>query len=221
MLAAQQTFESVRREHVLSFFLYHEIPWYWSIYTAAELSQLMVRSPYLDNDFVKVIYRAPAGVLGGPEFQLGLMREVYPEVLRVMTDRGLAGSCPFGLSHLAGTYLRLADGFEKALTWDRVPHSLTHWSARVDAWLHRTYLDRLIRGRAYFRHYRAWFRDELSGYVKEMLLDGRTTGRPYWDKRFLEKIVRDHVAGKGNYLREIGKVLTVELIHRTLIEDAE
>ena len=78
--------------------------------------------------------------------------------------------------------------------------------------------EKLILGRYQFGHYRIWFRNALSDYVQEMLLDNRTANRPYLNKKYLEKIVRRHIKGKGNYVNEINKVLTAELIHRLLLE---
>jgi hypothetical protein len=34
-------------------------------------------------------------------------------------------------------------------------------------------------------------------------------------------IVEAHTYGKGNYLKEIRKIMTIELIHRTLVEDID
>ena len=59
---------------------------------------------------------------------------------------------------------------------------------------------------------------QLSGYLQDVLLDPKTLNRPYWNKIALMKFVKDHVNGKGTYLREIRKVLQVELTHRLLLE---
>ena len=59
---------------------------------------------------------------------------------------------------------------------------------------------------------------KLSRYVKEMLLDERTLSRPYWTRRYVEKVVGDHLRGVGNYTLEIHQMLTCELIQRQLIE---
>jgi hypothetical protein len=50
-------------------------------------------------------------------------------------------------------------------------------------------------------------------------LFNNTYSRPYWDNKALEKVVNDHTHGRGTYLREIRKVLQIELIHRILMED--
>ena len=53
---------------------------------------------------------------------------------------------------------------------------------------------------------------------QEILLDSRTRSRPFWRAKYLEKIVKDHLAGVGNHTLEIHKVLAVELLQRLLLE---
>jgi hypothetical protein len=55
--------------------------------------------------------------------------------------------------------------------------------------------------------------------MKSILLDSKTLNRAYWNKKFIEKMVDDHIAGKGNYLKEIKRTISLELIHRTLLEN--
>ena len=82
-------------------------------------------------------------------------------------------------------------------------------------------LNRLFLGVADYRHYRIWTRDALAGYIKAVLLDDRTLSRPYWNRGYLEKAVKDHIAGRKNRLNEITKALSIELVHRTLIENRD
>jgi asparagine synthase (glutamine-hydrolysing) len=51
-----------------------------------------------------------------------------------------------------------------------------------------------------------------------MLLDSRTLSRPYLNGRNIEGAVQHHLKGDRNYTREIHKVLTLELLHRTFID---
>ena len=52
-----------------------------------------------------------------------------------------------------------------------------------------------------------------------MLLDPRSLGRPYVNRRTVEAIVHGHIKGNRNYTNEIHKLLTLELVHR-LFSDA-
>jgi asparagine synthase (glutamine-hydrolysing) len=65
--------------------------------------------------------------------------------------------------------------------------------------------------------YRLWFRHELADYVTDVLTDSLTTRLPYWNAGMLASIVRDHVAGRHNYVREINAVLTLAAVDRLLV----
>jgi len=52
------------------------------------------------------------------------------------------------------------------------------------------------------------------------LLDPRTLNRPYLNRPYVEAIVKAHVSGRGNHTLELHKLLSSELIQRTLIEQA-
>jgi asparagine synthase (glutamine-hydrolysing) len=96
---------------------------------------------------------------------------------------------------------------------------MTHAVAKIDSWLiSPLHFDRFFAGYADFRRYRTWFRDELADYLRDVLLGEKTLSRPYWNRKDLIRIVTDHINGKGTYLREIRKVLQIELAHRVLLE---
>ncbi|MBN1546058.1 MAG: asparagine synthase (glutamine-hydrolyzing) [Syntrophaceae bacterium] len=69
-----------------------------------------------------------------------------------------------------------------------------------------------------------WLLGELSGYVKEVLLDGRTLQRGYFDKKPFVKMVTDYFQGKTDYATgssyAIIALLTLELWHRLFIDIA-
>jgi asparagine synthase (glutamine-hydrolysing) len=91
--------------------------------------------------------------------------------------------------------------------------------ATIDHMFSAFHLERIFLGRHKFAHYRVWYRDALSRYVQEMLLDSRSLSRPYVDKKRVETIVAAHVKGNRNYTTEIHQLLTVELIHRLFTDD--
>ena len=82
------------------------------------------------------------------------------------------------------------------------------------------HLERLFLGRHKVFHFRLWYRDALAGYVREMLLDSRSLGRPYIERKRLKEIVEGHLKGNRNYTYEIHKVLTLELIHRQFVDES-
>ncbi len=54
--------------------------------------------------------------------------------------------------------------------------------------------------------------------MKEILLDPRSRSRSYADGPILERLVKSHVNGLRNYTVEIHKLLSIELLHRTLLD---
>jgi len=97
-------------------------------------------------------------------------------------------------------------------------HGMPHWLIQMFRILNAFPVEKLFLGWNSFYHFRKWFRDELSDYVQDTLLDARSRDRPYFNKTMLTKMVTDHVKGNGNFVKEINLALTVELIHRTLID---
>jgi asparagine synthase (glutamine-hydrolysing) len=76
----------------------------------------------------------------------------------------------------------------------------------------------LFLGRHKLLHFRVWYRDQLSSYVRQMLLDPLSLSRPYIQKAAMEDIVEGHLKGNRNYTTEIHRLLTMELLHRTFMD---
>lgn len=205
-------------ENNLTFCLKREIPAYWSRFIGSELSQVSLRLPFLDNDFVDLLYRAPRGGYDGSQYETAAIAKLRGELLDFRTNKGALGSGPPFLRAACKKYARARTLVEGALVWDALPHSLHHLAARMDACvLSPLRLNRLILGQEYFRHYSHWFRNELGPYLKEVLLDSSTLTRPYWNPVYLTTLVNDHVGGRRNNMGEIRKVLAIELLHRELL----
>jgi len=51
-----------------------------------------------------------------------------------------------------------------------------------------------------------------------MLLDPRTLGRPYLNRKRVEEVVDGHLKGNRNYTTEIHQLLTLELTHRLFLD---
>jgi asparagine synthase (glutamine-hydrolysing) len=90
--------------------------------------------------------------------------------------------------------------------------------ARIDHFLSRLRLERLFLGRHKMLHFRVWYRDQLSEYVRQILFDPLTFSRPYLQKNTLEAVVRDHLNGTKNYTTAIHKLITLELLHRLFLD---
>ena len=142
-----------------------------------------------------------------------MIAEGDPSLLEFRTDRGLAGNHGRVTGELSRGLLEFT--FKAEYAYD---YGMPQWVSRIDHTLSALQLEKLFLGRHKFKHFRVWYRDVLSKYVQEMLLDRRTLSRPYLERNGLETIVRSHVKGNRNYTSSIHKLLTLELVHRQFLD---
>jgi asparagine synthase (glutamine-hydrolysing) len=210
---AAQTYEAERKDALLSFIAFKQVPWHHYARMSVESTQLIIRSPFLDNDLVSLAYQAPADLPTNKALSLRLIAERKPDLAGLPTDRGSSrrpGWVPEPAWHWCQEFLPRAE-----YVYD---YGMPHWLARVDRVLSPLRLERLFLGRQKFYHFRTWYRHELSAHVKAVLLDPRTLSRPYLDAGRVEQLVQAHTSGTGNYTKEIHKLLTTESLQRQLIE---
>ena len=211
--STEAAYNSLIHGHPLSFATFRQAPWHHYGLLALEQTQLTIRSPFLDNDLVRTLFRAPQLSLGNDDISLRLIADGNKSLLRIRTDRGLAGEHR-GLNAAASRkFLELTAKAEYAYDYG-MPQSL----ARVDYLLAPLHPERLFLGRHKFYHFRIWYRDFVSDYVQEMLLDSQTLSRPYLQRRMVRAMVQEHVKGERNYTLAIHKLLTLELVHRLFID---
>ncbi len=209
---ARDTYNGLLEIHPLSFSVFRQAPWHHYGLLALEQTQLTLRSPYLDNELVKTIFRAPRSALMSNETSLRLVRDGNPTLASIRTDRGLGGSEGVG-AQFVRAYQEFT--FKAEYAYD---YGMPQWVSHTDHILAPLRLERLFLGRHKFYHFRVWYRDAVSDYVREILLDSRTLSRPYLHRKRVEQIVRGHLTGGANYTTAIHKLLTIELIHRLFID---
>lgn len=210
---AQETYARVVQGHPVSVAVFKQNPWNHYGILAVEESRLSLRSPFLDNDLVQTVFRAPDSAFTSNDDSLRLIADGKRGLLRIPTDRGLAGER--GLLSEAAHRGILEFLFKAEYAYDMgMPHSV----ARVDHALSVFRLERLFLGRHKVFHFRVWYRDALAEYVREMLLDRRSLSRPYIDRKGLETVVRGHLKGDRNYTTDIHKLLALELVNRLFLE---
>ncbi len=208
---ASQTYSAVRNTHPVTFAAFRQSPWYHYGILGLEQTQLTVRSPYLDNEFVRTVFRAPAGQDEG--IRLRLIADGSPALQKIASDRGVGGTRNAALAALPRAFLEFT--FKAEYAYD---YGMPQWVAKVDHMFSAMHLEKAFLGRHKFLHYRVWYRDALSKYVREMLLDPLTLSRPYINRGRLEKIVQGHLKGDSNYTTSIHKILTLELLHRRFFD---
>jgi asparagine synthase (glutamine-hydrolysing) len=209
----KEVFAGLLTAHPLTFAAFCQAPWRQYGLLSLERTQQQIRSPFLDNNIVQAVYRAPNSALLSDDTSLRLIAEGSRELRRIRTDRGVGGQLPAWLAALQQAWFEFTFKAEYAYDYG-MPQSVV----RVDHALKQLHLERLFLGRHKFTHFRVWYRDALSNYVRDTLLDPRALTRPYLERGAVERMVREHCAGRRNFTSEIHKLLTLEHIHRLFID---
>jgi asparagine synthase (glutamine-hydrolysing) len=209
---AARTYASELQGHKLSFTAFRQAPWYMASKFTVERSQVTYRTPYFDNDLVALAYQTPTELLNN-EPALRLIADGNPELGKIGTDRGISFRAIPGLTPILHGYQEFT--FKAEYAYD---YRMPQWLARLDHALAPLHLERLFIGRHKFHHFRIWYRDQLSPWLREILLDPAARCRSYLRPNSLERMLKAHTKGHGNYAFELHKILTLEFIHRRLIE---
>ncbi len=213
--AAHDTYRRQREDNDVSFVAFKQVPWHHYGRYSVESSQLIVRSPYLDNDLVSLAYRATPTLAKSARPALHAIAAGRADLAHVPTDRGLAAGRPIMETNVRRAYQEFTAKAEYAYDY-----GMPQWLARLDHLFAPLHPEGLFLGRHKFYHFRVWYRDRLSGYLNEVLLDPRARGRDYLNGKELHRIVDEHTRGVANHTSEIHRLLGAELLHRQLLERA-
>lgn len=124
---ARQTYAGLISVHPLSFSAFRQAPWHHYGLLALEQTQLALRSPFLDNDLVRTVFRAPKSTLSSNDVSLRLIADGNPELRKIRTDRGLAGNSDGLISAIRREYLEFT--FKAEYAYD---YGMPQWMARAD-----------------------------------------------------------------------------------------
>lgn len=211
---ATRLFSRMGQMRPISFTLFNQAPSGYGRY-AIERSQVRVRSPFLNNNLVELIYRMPAGLGAGNDPSAAVINECYPELLAIPTDRGLLGV----ESRLARTARRVyREAIFKLEYW--TGHGMPTTLARVSRCGLGAVFERLFTGRHKFQHFRRWTQKELASYAGTVIL--RDFGRHLdecIDFAQVKIMLAEHQAGKQNFTEEIDKLMTIVLADRLLLRN--
>ena len=210
---ASTTYQNERRCNNVSFIAFKQVPWHHYSRLSVESSLLTMRSPYLDNDLVSLMYQAPPELIPNKAPSFRLIAEGNEKLAKIPTDRGR-------LYHPIPVVTKCQHLFQEAMfraeyVYD---YGMPQWLAKIDKKVEVLHLERLFLGRHKFYHFRVWYRNKLSEYLKDTLLDRHTLSMPFFRGEIIEQMVSDHLKGYRNYTREISRILTLEIIQRKLIQ---
>jgi asparagine synthase (glutamine-hydrolysing) len=213
MEEASQAWRTLRAAHdALGFVVNCQVPWHHHARLSLEQSQLTPRSPFLDNELVALMFRAPPAWREGTSLSLRLVAEAAPALAGIPTDRGLVAGEAGTLRRLHAHWQTFTMKAEYA--WDvGMPPAL----ARVEGALAPLHLERVFLGHHKFAHFRLWYREALAGVLRDVLLAPAALARSVYRPQALRRMVESHLAGHANHTLALHRALGHEFIHRELL----
>jgi asparagine synthase (glutamine-hydrolysing) len=207
---AAETYRFEASGNRLSFIAFKQVPWHHYARFSIERSQLTPRSPYLDNELVSLAYRCPQELRYSAAPVLGSIALGRPALDVIGTDRALRkNSTPF-VSQVLKTWQGFTAKAEYAYDYGMPP-----WLVHADRMLKSFRLERVFLGRHKFYHFRPWYRDELRPFLESDCVTRRTDPGCYVSGA-ARKLVQEHTTGRRNRTLDLHKLLTMQLVERTL-----
>lgn len=198
----------------LSYTLFHHLPALGYGRYAVERSQVSMRAPFLAKALVEWLYQAPPSARCSSDDVSAAVIRRRSQLLSIPTDFGLLGTDSAAAKSLRRWYRK---GLSKAEYL--ASHGAPDWFAAFSASVTGGLIERPFLGIHKFQHFRRWFRGELAGVVREILLDTERSRLEAWfDVSRVRRMAEDHLRGRANYTDEIDKVATIALASRSLLE---
>jgi len=205
---------SRRRENLMSFAVFKEIPWNLSGSLAAGRSQVSFRTPYLDNELVSLAYQSPESARRSSLPASRLVKACRKSLSEIPTDRGFSGDN----SGLIFLYRRIfAETTFKTDYYNN--EGLPRPLAAFDSVFKFAVSKLKLAGLHKYLHYNTWFRHALAGYLRSALASSQVRQSPFWNPAFLDRMAGEHIAGRKNHSLEINAVLTLEAVERLLFRE--
>jgi len=129
----------------------------------------------------------------------------------------MAASIEARVPFLDVEYMRAVEAIPAALRIHGWTHKYIHKKA-IAKWLPPEVIGRRKRG--FETPVDRWFRSELSGYVRSMLLSPGAACPTYFRPAAIEALLREHINGRHDHQRQIFSLLMFELWHRRFISSA-
>ncbi len=178
-----------------------------------EQSQVTLRTPYMDNELVRLMFQSPHVLRASGSLQADYVRQHSARLNAVLTNLSRSGEGSRIKKEILFQLFRALFKAEYIYLF-----SAPHWLTWLDTRAERLHLERLLAGRQKFEGYRLWLRTQTADAVRQILLNPNAGLTEFFDKRAVERVVERHLRGSHNYLDELNKMLTVELIYASLLK---
>ena len=194
-----------------TFTAFREIPLNLIGTLLAARSQIVFRTPYLDNEMVALAYQNPEPLSRSPRTALRVIDRNNHALGKIASDMGFRASD--GPLRARARYLFHRATFKLDYIYNE---ALPDWLSPFDPTFGRVGFRTRILGLHKYLHYRSWFRRELAGYLHEVERQAQTCQASFWNRGVLKRMIEDQTSGRRNYVSEINAVFTLEAVERTL-----
>jgi asparagine synthase (glutamine-hydrolysing) len=199
--------DAIDKSHSARFAVFREIPWKLATSLHLANSQLQVRTPFLDNELLRLACIRPADI-SGSFVPASLVKCLRPALLDIPTDRGESG---------------VTSGLAEALrkVWFKGTFKLDYWATEgtpdfltypVDYWR----VNRFLPVRHKFLNYRQWLHGPLKDYTQDLLTGSNGFAGNLVGPATVRRILKEHASGTRNTLSDITALMNLELINKRL-----
>lgn len=191
------------------FAIFREIPWKLTATSRLAKSQVSLRTPFLDNDVLKLACQHPTLVGLDSRLPVALVGRECPELLGIETDRGEAGLGGSVWKALRRVFYVVTFKLDYLLM-EGTPDFVPVLSDLVSA-------DYVLPVRHKFLEYRRWFRGPLRGYMEDILRSDHTFVSGLFGRKLVERTLANNASGLRNELADINTLLSLELVDKCLL----
>lgn len=213
---AQAKFNQMESIDAITFALFRQAPLQGYGRLSVERSQVVMRTPFIDNELVKLTYQALPDLLKSNRVSLEIISRHRPDLLKIPTDRGLLIN-DTGFKHFVRKFYHYAIIKSEYFSGNGMPNWLTPRSIYGPGRL----LEKLFIGRNKFQHFYTWSRNSLAHYISDVLPKGIENLSGFFDRAKVIKMIQDHKNGKKNYINEIDSLLLITQIQNTLFKNIQ
>jgi asparagine synthase (glutamine-hydrolysing) len=155
-------------------------------------SHMEVRFPYFDYDLFDFLFAIPARLRGHKVLYRAVMQRELPRLARIPYDRDLLPP-----------------------TTKVIPQLLSRTGRFLRHRVNRHVYPVFRQARTLYADYEAYARDELRGWIEDILFDKRTEERGLFDPAFVRTLVERHYSGLEQWtIGKIAPLVTYEMMLR-------
>jgi len=195
----------------LSFTLFHDAPFHEYGRIKVENARINLRTPFMDNDLLELLYRTPRDMVGEKTASLNLIHRNNPALMEIPTDRGVVGNRGFLRTQLGRLYQEGMFRVEYFFS-EGMPSRLSLLNRIVI----KAELERRFLGNHRYLHYSRWIREELKDFVMGILGSQELKIGSIVKKKSVEEMLYKHLHKGHNFTREINRLVSLEIIRRIL-----